>query len=229
MTGAGDRETLPRSRHKQEARNERLALSSASLPQVRTSLEREGASGRRPIAAAARDERLYRLRAARHGSRALDLFAHRETHQSVAVPGVPERLAVFGRSREQHGSPSGPVRASSRERRTLPHPGRHCFRRHGAPAVQAHGRCLARSRGHAGLARRRDAAGLATFAARRASLVADADRSRLDSILSESSVNLRDRSTSWQKAGWKSFDPACKPYGAEEVRKERQLYGGSLR
>ncbi|MET3310292.1 hypothetical protein ABIF41_002133 [Bradyrhizobium japonicum] len=59
--------------------------------------------------------------------------------------------------------------------------------------------------------------------------VADADRSRFDSILNESSVNLRDRSASWQKAGWKSFDPASKPYGAEEVRKERKLYGGSLR
>jgi hypothetical protein len=59
--------------------------------------------------------------------------------------------------------------------------------------------------------------------------VADADRSRLDPILNESSVNLRDRSAAWQKAGWKSFDPASQPYGAEEVRKERQLYGGSLR
>ena len=59
--------------------------------------------------------------------------------------------------------------------------------------------------------------------------VADADRSRLDSILNESAINLRDRSAAWQKAGWKSFDPASKPYGAEEVRKERQLYGGALR
>ncbi|MET4799682.1 general stress protein [Bradyrhizobium sp. LB11.1] len=55
--------------------------------------------------------------------------------------------------------------------------------------------------------------------------VADAERSRLDTILNESSVNLRDRSSAWQKAGWRSFDPASKPYGAEEVRKERQLYG----
>ena len=59
--------------------------------------------------------------------------------------------------------------------------------------------------------------------------VADADRSRLDSILNESAINLRDRSAAWQKAGWKSFDPASKPYGAEEVRKERQLYGEALR
>ena len=59
--------------------------------------------------------------------------------------------------------------------------------------------------------------------------VADADRSRLDSILNESAVNLRDRSTAWQKAGWKSFDPASKPYSAEEIQKERQLYGGAIR
>lgn len=59
--------------------------------------------------------------------------------------------------------------------------------------------------------------------------VPDADRSRLDGILNESAVNLRDRSAAWQKSGWKSFDPSSKPYGADEVRKERQLYGGGLR
>src|SRR3954452_13319587 len=59
--------------------------------------------------------------------------------------------------------------------------------------------------------------------------VADADRARLDGILNESAVNLRDRSAAWQKSGWKSFDPASKPYGAEEVRRERQLYGEELR
>jgi hypothetical protein len=59
--------------------------------------------------------------------------------------------------------------------------------------------------------------------------VADADKSRLDSLLNESAINLRDRTASWQKAGWKSFDPASQPYGVEEVRKERQLYSGTLR
>jgi hypothetical protein len=56
--------------------------------------------------------------------------------------------------------------------------------------------------------------------------VPDGDRVRLDSILNKSAVNLRDRSTAWQKSGWKTFDPASKPYGADDVRKERQLYGG---
>ncbi|QIG98188.1 MULTISPECIES: general stress protein [Bradyrhizobium] len=59
--------------------------------------------------------------------------------------------------------------------------------------------------------------------------VADAERSRLETILDQSSVNLRDRSAAWQKAGWKSFDPASQPYGAEQIREERQRYGGSLR
>jgi len=59
--------------------------------------------------------------------------------------------------------------------------------------------------------------------------VADADRTRLDSLLNESAVNLRDRSAAWQKSGWKSFDPASTPYGADEVRKERQIYGGAPR
>src|SRR6476620_10218205 len=59
--------------------------------------------------------------------------------------------------------------------------------------------------------------------------VAESDRGRLDALLNKSSVNLRDRSAAWQKAGWKSFDPASKPYGAEEVRKERQLYASGLR
>jgi hypothetical protein len=59
--------------------------------------------------------------------------------------------------------------------------------------------------------------------------VADADRTRLDAALGQSSVNLLDRSAAWKKSGWKSFDPASKPYGADEVRNERQRYGGSLR
>ena len=59
--------------------------------------------------------------------------------------------------------------------------------------------------------------------------VPDTDRARLDAILNQSAVNLRDRSAAWQKSGWTTFDPASKPYDAEEVRKERQLYGGGIR
>jgi hypothetical protein len=56
--------------------------------------------------------------------------------------------------------------------------------------------------------------------------VADADRARLDAVLNQSAVDLQDRSAAWQKSGWKAFDPTSKPYGADEVRKERQLYSG---
>jgi hypothetical protein len=59
--------------------------------------------------------------------------------------------------------------------------------------------------------------------------VPDGDRARLDAVLNQSAVNLRDRSAAWQKSGWKTFDPASEPYGAEQVRKERQLYGAGMR
>ena len=48
-------------------------------------------------------------------------------------------------------------------------------------------------------------------------------------VLNEFAINLHDRSAAWQKAGWKSFDPASKPYDAEEIQKERKLYGGARR
>src|SRR5579871_3356010 len=54
--------------------------------------------------------------------------------------------------------------------------------------------------------------------------VADADRARLEAILDRSSVNLRDRSAAWQKNGWTTFDPSARPYGADDVRRERDLY-----
>ncbi len=57
--------------------------------------------------------------------------------------------------------------------------------------------------------------------------VPDADRSGLDALLNASSVDLRDRSAAWRKTGWKTFDPANQPYGPDEVRKERELYGHS--
>jgi len=59
--------------------------------------------------------------------------------------------------------------------------------------------------------------------------VPDADRARFESILDQSAVNLRDRSAAWQKSGWQNFDPAAQPYGGDEVRRERQLYGAGMR
>src|ERR1700709_330490 len=57
--------------------------------------------------------------------------------------------------------------------------------------------------------------------------VPDPDRTRLDAILNTSAVNLRDRRAAWQTTGWKTFDPASQPYGPDEVRRERQLYGNN--
>jgi hypothetical protein len=54
--------------------------------------------------------------------------------------------------------------------------------------------------------------------------VPDADRTRFEAILDRSAVNLRDRSSAWQKSGWTTFDPSAKPYGADEIRRERELY-----
>lgn len=59
--------------------------------------------------------------------------------------------------------------------------------------------------------------------------VADADRTRFETLLNESAVDMRTRRAAWEKSGWKSFDPASKPYGADEVQRERALYGGGLR
>lgn len=55
--------------------------------------------------------------------------------------------------------------------------------------------------------------------------VPDGDRSRLDAVLNQSAINLTERRAAWQKSGWQSFDPASKPLTADEIRKERALYG----
>ena len=47
---------------------------------------------------------------------------------------------------------------------------------------------------------------------------------RATGLIALTAVNLRDRSAAWQKAGWKSFDPASKPYGVEEIKKESGSY-----
>jgi hypothetical protein len=55
--------------------------------------------------------------------------------------------------------------------------------------------------------------------------VADGDQTRLEAALNQSAVDTSQRRAAWQKSNWKSFDPAGKPYGADDVRKERALYG----
>lgn len=50
------------------------------------------------------------------------------------------------------------------------------------------------------------------------------DRPRIEALLGEASVNIGERSMAWKKSGWTGFDPAQQPYGADEVRKERELH-----
>ena len=55
--------------------------------------------------------------------------------------------------------------------------------------------------------------------------VNEADRARLEALMSPSSVNLKDRRLAWEKSGWSGYDPASQPYDAAQVRKEREQYG----
>ncbi|MHC2622719.1 hypothetical protein ACVIW2_004751 [Bradyrhizobium huanghuaihaiense] len=59
--------------------------------------------------------------------------------------------------------------------------------------------------------------------------VPDQDRSRLDALLHERSVNLQDRSAAWKKSGWTSFDAASPPLSPDDVGRERELYGAGTR
>ncbi len=54
--------------------------------------------------------------------------------------------------------------------------------------------------------------------------VADGDRSRYESVLNKSAVNIAERGKAYRSSGWKSFDATAKPYNADQVRKERELY-----
>jgi len=55
--------------------------------------------------------------------------------------------------------------------------------------------------------------------------VPDSDRAKFERFLDQSSVKICDRRAMWQKSGWQRFD-SSKPYGVDEVRKERELYTG---
>lgn len=54
--------------------------------------------------------------------------------------------------------------------------------------------------------------------------VADNDRGRYENVLDRSAVNIADRGKAYRASGWKSFDAAAKPYNADQVQKERELY-----
>ena len=59
--------------------------------------------------------------------------------------------------------------------------------------------------------------------------VPDNDRARLDALLHERSVDLQERSSAWQKSGWRDFDAASPPLSPEDIGRERELYGAGAR
>jgi hypothetical protein len=54
--------------------------------------------------------------------------------------------------------------------------------------------------------------------------VPDGDRARCEAIMNQAAVNIRDREQLYRESGWKGFDAKGKPYSAEQIRKEREIY-----
>jgi hypothetical protein len=54
--------------------------------------------------------------------------------------------------------------------------------------------------------------------------VPDGDRARCEAIMNQAAVNIRDREQMYRESGWSGFDPSAKPYSAEQIRKEREIY-----
>jgi uncharacterized protein (TIGR02271 family) len=55
--------------------------------------------------------------------------------------------------------------------------------------------------------------------------VPDNDRARLQAILDRSGVDIARRREAYRQSGWNRFDEKSQPYTADQVRRERQLYG----
>jgi len=54
----------------------------------------------------------------------------------------------------------------------------------------------------------------------------DDDASRVEQILnSERGVDAGSRAQTYRAQGWSAFDPAAEPYSADQITRERQLYG----
>ena len=57
--------------------------------------------------------------------------------------------------------------------------------------------------------------------------VPEDDRARLQAILDRSGVDIGRRREAYRQSGWNRFDENSQPYTADQVRRERQLYGQS--
>src|SRR5215207_1191990 len=58
--------------------------------------------------------------------------------------------------------------------------------------------------------------------------VPDADRARIETIMDRAAVDIGHRAETWRKSGWDRFDPDAPPYTADEIRRERELYGARV-
>jgi hypothetical protein len=54
--------------------------------------------------------------------------------------------------------------------------------------------------------------------------VADSDGPRLQALMDRAAVNIAERGAAYRQGGWKSFDPGQRPYTADQIRRERDLY-----
>jgi hypothetical protein len=55
--------------------------------------------------------------------------------------------------------------------------------------------------------------------------VPDVDAARLQAVMDRSAVNIQERGAAYRQTGWESFNPSATPYTADQIRKERELYG----
>jgi hypothetical protein len=58
--------------------------------------------------------------------------------------------------------------------------------------------------------------------------VPEAERMRYEVVMDRGAVKIRDRAAMWEKSGWDRFDPDAPPYTADEIRRERELYGARV-
>jgi len=54
--------------------------------------------------------------------------------------------------------------------------------------------------------------------------VPDMERARYEAILDQGAVNIRTRAEAYRESGWRGFDPNARPYDADQVRAEREMY-----
>lgn len=54
--------------------------------------------------------------------------------------------------------------------------------------------------------------------------VPDGEKTRYETILNRSAVDIRARGEAYRKSGWTGFDEKSNPYSADDIRKERTTY-----